>query len=302
LAPIDPVHLRGCSGNSATTMPVDPPAVSSLGKRLLTGGILAGLVVAATLGLSSPWFSVVIASFALVGAWEWSAMAGWPSLRQRLAYSCATALVLAGTAWLLLSPMGAWALSLAGLGWWLVALAWVVRFQQGVAVDALNHPLVRLLAGWLILAPACGAIVYLHASAALGPWMVLYLVALISTADSAAFFVGRRLGRRRLAANVSPGKSLEGVAGALPAVALLALCIALGFDFVRPFGFVVLSLVTALVSILGDLTESVIKRRAGLKDSGSIVPGHGGILDRIDSITAAAPIFVLGCLAQGNVL
>lgn len=283
-------------------MPDHPPAVSSLGKRLLTGGILAGLVVLATLGLSSPWFFVVMASFSLVGAWEWSAMAGWPSQRQRLAYTCATALVLVGAAWLLRSPMGAWALLLAGLGWWLVALAWVVRFQQGIAVDALNHPLVRLLAGWLILAPACGAVAYLHASAALGPWMVLYLMALISTADSAAFFVGRRLGRRRLAANVSPGKSLEGVAGGLLAVALLALGIALGFGFVRPLGFVALSLVTALVSILGDLTESVIKRRAGLKDSGSIVPGHGGILDRIDSITAAAPIFVIGCLVQGDVL
>jgi phosphatidate cytidylyltransferase len=196
--------------------------------------------------------------------------------------------------------MGIWALLLGGLGWWLVALAWVVRFQQGLAVDALDRPLVRLVVGWLILAPACGAVVYLHASAKSGPWMVLYLVALIATADSAAYFVGRRLGRRRLASHVSPGKSLEGVAGALLAVAALALGIGWSFGFARPFGFMVLSLATVLVSILGDLTESVIKRRAGLKDSGSIVPGHGGILDRIDSITAAAPVFVLGCLAQGG--
>ena len=191
---------------------------------------------------------------------------------------------------------------LAGLVWWLVALAWVVRFQQGLPVDALNHPLVRLLAGWLVLAPAWGAVAYLHGVAESGPWLVLYLVFMNSTADSAAYFVGKRFGSGQLAPNVSPGKSLEGVAGGLLAVASLAIVVALLADFVRPLGFVVLSLITALVSILGDLTESVVKRRAGLKDSGSIVPGHGGILDRIDSITAAAPIFVLGCLWQGGVL
>ena len=121
-------------------------------------------------------------------------------------------------------------------------------------------------------------------------------------ADSAAFFVGGRLGKRRLASNVSPGKSLEGVAGGLAAVTTLAIAVALLADLRQPLGFVILSLVTALVSILGDLTESVFKRRAGLKDSGSIVPGHGGILDRVDSLTAAAPIFVLGGLWQGSVL
>jgi phosphatidate cytidylyltransferase len=144
--------------------------------------------------------------------------------------------------------------------------------------------------------------VYLHGVAESGPWLVLYLVFMNSTADSAAYFVGKRFGSRQLASNVSPGKSLEGVAGGLLAVASLAIVVALLADFVRPLGFVVLSLITALVSMLGDLTESVAKRRAGLKDSGSIVPGHGGILDRIDSITAAAPIFVLGCLWQGGVL
>lgn len=283
-------------------MPDKRPAMSSLSKRIVTGGILAAFVFAATLLLSNLWFSVLIAAFALVGAWEWSAMAGWPSARGRLAYSGATGVVLAMTAWLVQSEAGAFLVVLAGLGWWLVALAWVVRFQQGLAVDTLNNPLVRVIVGWLILAPAFGAATYLHSKVVGGPWMVLYLLLLIASADSAAYFVGRRLGNRRLASNVSPGKSLEGVVGGLFAVAVLAIAVGLYFDFAAPLGFVVLSIVTALVSILGDLTESVAKRRAGLKDSGSIVPGHGGILDRIDSFTAAAPIFVLGCLWQGSAL
>lgn len=276
--------------------------MSSLGKRIVTGGILAAFIVAVTLLFSSTWFAVIVAAFAVIGAWEWSAMAGWASAGRRVAYALSTLAVLLGTVWLMRDEMGAWAVLLAGLAWWLVAFAWVVRFQQGLPADALNHPLVRVIAGWLILVPACGAVVRLHGAPDSGPWMVLYLVLLIATADSAAYFAGRRLGRRRLASKVSPGKSVEGVAAGLLAVAGLAVAVAVGFHLLQPLYFALLSLVTALVSILGDLTESVIKRRAGVKDSGSIVPGHGGILDRIDSITAAAPVFVLGLLWQGGSL
>lgn len=288
--------------NAATTMPDKQSAVSSLAQRIVTGSLLAVFVAAATLLLPSIWFAVLIAAFALVGAWEWSGMAGWPSAGQRLAYCVASMPVLLGAGWLLQSQGGAWAVLLAGLVWWLVALVWVVRFQQGQTVDAMNVPLVRLLVGWLILVPAWAAVVHLHSALASGPWLVLYLVFLIAIADSAAFFVGRRLGSRRLASNVSPGKSLEGVAGALLATTLFAIAAGLAFRSVPLLGFVVVSLITTLVSILGDLSESVFKRRAGLKDSGSIVPGHGGILDRIDSYTAAAPIFVLGCFWQGSAL
>ena len=288
--------------NAATTMPDKQSAVSSLAQRIVTGSLLAAFVAAATLLLPSVWFAVLIAAFALVGAWEWSGMAGWPSAGQRLAYCVASMPVLLGAGWLLQSQGGAWAVLLAGLVWWLVALAWVVRFQQGQTVDVMNHPLVRLIVGWLILVPSWAAVTHLHSALASGPWLVLYLVFLIATADSAAYFVGRRLGSRRLASNVSPGKSLEGVAGALLAATLFAIVAGLAFRSVPLLGFVVVSLITALVSILGDLSESVFKRRAGLKDSGSIVPGHGGILDRIDSYTAAAPIFVLGCFWQGSAL
>ena len=276
--------------------------MSSLTKRVLTGSILALLIIAATLLLPGTGFALLLAAFVIVGAWEWSGMVGWSAPRQRLAYSAGFVLALLGAAWLIQDEGGTWALLLAGLVWWLVALAWVVRAQQGLIVDVLKFPLVRVFAGWLILAPAWGALVTLHARSDSGSFMVLYLLLLISTADIAAFFVGRRFGRRRLASNISPGKSLEGAAGGLTAVAVLSIVVSLMADFTAPVGFIVLSLVTAVVSILGDLTESVFKRRAGLKDSGSIIPGHGGILDRIDSVTAAAPIFVLGCIWQDSVL
>ncbi len=288
--------------NAATTMSDKQSAGSSLARRIVTGSGLAAFVAAATLVLPNSWFALLIAAFVLVGAWEWSGLAGWPSAGRRLAYCAVSTLVLLGAGWLLQSKGGAWAVLLAGLVWWLVALAWVVRFQQGQTVDAMNYPLVRLIAGWLILVPSWAAVVHLHSVAASGPWLVLYLVFLVATADSAAFFVGKRLGSRRLASNVSPGKSLEGVAGALLGAAIFAIAAGLAFGSVPLLGFAVLSLITVLVSIVGDLTESVFKRRAGLKDSGSIVPGHGGILDRIDSYTAAAPIFVLGTFWQGSAL
>ncbi len=274
--------------------------MSALTKRVLTGSILASTVVAATLFLSIPLYALMLVCFVMVAAWEWAGMAGWASARARFAYCAGFTPVLIAVAGLVHSTGGTLVLILTGLVWWLVALAWVVRVQQGLAVEALNAPVVRIVAGWLVLAPAWGALVYLHAVSTSGALMVLYLLLLIATADSAAYFVGRRMGRRRLASEISPGKSIEGVAGAMTAVAVLAVIVALVADLAAPLGFVILSLATAVVSILGDLTESMFKRRAGLKDSGSIVPGHGGILDRIDSVTAAAPVFVLGCLIQGG--
>lgn len=288
--------------NAGRPISEKPPVTrSALTTRIITGTVLASSLVLATLLLSEPWYALLLVAFVLVGAWEWAGIAGWPSTPARLAYCAASVPVLGVAGWLTHSTPGTLALLACGLVWWLVALAWVVRVQQGGDLEALDSPLARIVVGWLVLVPSWGAVVSLHSVPVWGAPMVLYLLLLVATADTAAYFVGRGLGRRRLASRVSPGKSLEGAGGALVAVAVLALAVSLLADVGAPAGFVALSLATALASILGDLTESAFKRRAGVKDSGSIVPGHGGILDRLDSITAAAPVFVLGLIVQGSV-
>ena len=187
----------------------------------------------------------------------------------------------------------------AGLRWvlgWL--LCWVLCWQRSARLPGAAHPAVRFAAGWLILVPTFLALVRLHQER---PSLVLYVLVLIWVADSAAFFAGRRFGRRKLASRVSPGKTWEGVAGGVAGAAVLALATvaAAGHGHQGPTRFVFLSIGVALASVLGDLLESLFKRRAGLKDSGTLIPGHGGVLDRIDSLTAAGPCFATGWLAAG---
>jgi phosphatidate cytidylyltransferase len=122
------------------------------------------------------------------------------------------------------------------------------------------------------------------------PWLLLGVMALVWIADSAAYYAGRRFGRRKLAPGISPGKSWEGVAGAGIALALYASAISAAIVGLRIPVALALSAALLYFSILGDLFESWMKRLAGVKDSGTILPGHGGVLDRIDALTAALPI------------
>jgi phosphatidate cytidylyltransferase len=150
-----------------------------------------------------------------------------------------------------------------------------------------------------VIVPCYLSLVWLHGQR---PWMVMYVLLLIWVADSAAFFVGRRFGRHKLAARVSPGKTWEGVVGGLGGVAILAsgVTVAVGNLPMAPATLVALSVLVGAASVVGDLVESLFKRRAGVKDSGTLIPGHGGVLDRIDSLTAAGPCFAAGWLALGG--
>jgi phosphatidate cytidylyltransferase len=131
-----------------------------------------------------------------------------------------------------------------------------------------------------------------------GPLLVFFLALLVCAADVGAYFAGRRFGRHKLAPRVSPGKTWEGAAGGAVVVALVAWIGALRFDL-PVLAMMAFGIGIATVSVIGDLTESMFKRAAALKDSGGILPGHGGMLDRLDSVTAAAPLYALGLFGSG---
>lgn len=152
--------------------------------------------------------------------------------------------------------------------------------------------------GWLVLVPSWMAVVELQDHGALGlagPWALLFILVWAWAADTGAYFAGRALGRHKLAPRVSPGKTVEGlVGGVLLALLVVAAVFYTGWLEARLPALMVAALLTVLASVLGDLFESMIKRERGIKDSGTVLPGHGGMLDRIDSVTAALPVALAG--------
>lgn len=224
-----------------------------------------------------------------MAAWEWSSLMQLKSFMARLSY---VVLIFFISMWAF--SLSSWFVYSLALIWWLCALFLVLQYP---AAQNWNNYFWQGVMGALVLAPCFKAINDLR-MAPHGIFHLLFLFVLIWGADSAAYFVGRRFGKHKLLPEVSPGKTREGAIGAL-LFALLVTLFALYFSPVAiskwPY-LVILACVTVLFSILGDLLESMLKRQAGLKDSGRLFPGHGGLLDRIDSLTAAAPIFVLGFL------
>jgi phosphatidate cytidylyltransferase len=265
-----------------------------LKNRVLTALILIPLAVAAVLWLPGAAFAAVLGAVALLGGVEFTRLAGFATAAPRAIY-----LSLLGAAgllgWYLLdSPWPPWLVG--GLAVWWLGFA-VALFGGGVGATPTAARRPAALAGSLALLAGCWlALVVLHTAPWAGPPVVLLLLILIWVADSGAYFAGRQWGRRRLAPRISPGKTVEGLLGALfgalvCAVAAHALHVLPGVGL---GAILVLCLVTTLASVAGDLWESVVKRRAGVKDSGALLPGHGGVLDRIDSLLAAAPVFAAG--------
>jgi phosphatidate cytidylyltransferase len=259
--------------------------------RVLTALGLALVLVVAIL-LSPPRVTAgVLGLILLIGAWEWSGFLGVAAPWRALYVLLLLVLGLAG-----LPLMGELkrftCMMLAGGVWWLVALLWVVLAPQRVTRAA------AALAGALALLPTWFAVVRIDAHWPRGAQWTLFILILCVAADTGAFFAGRWFGRVPLAPRVSPHKTWEGVLGGM-LLALLVSAIAACWFRVSWARFLPLCLTAAAFSVVGDLTESMLKRHVHLKDSGRLFPGHGGVLDRIDSVTAATPIMTLGLLWLG---
>ena len=263
-----------------------------LKQRVLTAIALVAVLLVVMLGLPTYATVWLVTVLILIGAWEWAAFIGNGSNPARAAFTIAIAASLIVCIFIYLngnSPDLVRIVMTAAMVWWMVAFLWVCLAPERV------HPLAAGLAGLMALVPCWLALVYVTIKTEHTYW-VLFTLALVWAADTGAFFAGRWFGRVPLAPRVSPKKTWEGVFGGMIASALVAWFAARFLIAVEVWPFVGICIAVAAVSIIGDLTESMLKRAVGLKDSGSFFPGHGGMLDRIDSVTAAAPALVFALI------
>ena len=267
---------------------------------LVVGG---GILLLPAVGLAA-LFSLLV----LIAAWEWAALAGWSSWYARACYSLvvgALLIVAAGYSNILTAaPDLDRVRDVVGVGclWWAIALLWVKSYPASAALW--GSRIVRLAMGLLTLIPAWMGLVYLRSHEA-GIALIFLLIAMVAAADIGAYFSGKAWGKAKLAVKVSPGKSWAGFWGGLCTSIGLVLVLWVLFDQHFDGGghsiiaVIAIALATTLASVLGDLLESMVKRQQGVKDSGRILPGHGGMMDRLDSMTAAAPVFALCLLLAG---
>lgn len=260
-----------------------------LKQRIITALILLPIALCGFFLLDGANFALFIGLVVTLGAWEWARLAGLIAQGLRVAY----AVVVAGLLMLLhlMPELAPWVLGVSVL-WWALATWLVLTYPRTSELWA--SVACRLLIGLLVLLPAWQGLVLIK-HWPLGNWLIMAVMVLVWGADIGAYFSGRAFGKRKLAPQVSPGKSWEGVYGGLA----LSLVITSVVGVTREWsaGELILGLfgaaVVVLVSVVGDLTESMFKRRSGIKDSSNLLPGHGGVLDRIDSLTAAIPLFAV---------
>lgn len=268
-----------------------------LKQRVITAIVIAAVFFSA-LFFSSPYsFSLMTAVVVVYAAWEWSDLSGFSRVLTRLLYVLSVAVLLA---------VSGYALGVAGssslnfdvgktlmvwmVPWWAIALLWV----QGYPSSALlwGYSWARALIGFLVLVPSWLALaILIHTDQ--GEWLIMVVVLIVAFADIGAYFSGRAFGKHKLATNVSPKKTWEGLFGGVVVNLIFVVVLLVAFNVNQWQMLLGLVMITVMASVLGDLLESMIKRHRGIKDSGNILPGHGGILDRLDSLTAALPVFTL---------
>jgi len=254
-----------------------------LKQRIMTA-VVALAVLAIVLFVVPPIIArVVIAVVIIAGAWEWGGFLFGDSRGGRMTYAAFIVVLMAVIAFNLHDPAWRENLFTLALAWWLLALAWMLFFPTPIPMT------ITWLCGSLVLVPAWAALDQLYTQS---PELLVFALLIVWFADIGAYFVGKGFGRVKLAPAISPGKTWEGVLGGLTAVTVLAAVGSAYFE-VAVSVLVPFCLAVTMLSIVGDLTVSMFKRTAGVKDSGALFPGHGGVMDRIDSISAAAPLFAL---------
>jgi phosphatidate cytidylyltransferase len=264
-----------------------------LKQRVLTAVLLVAVLAGVMLGLPPIGTVVLLTVLILIGAWEWAGFIGSGAPTSRALYTGIVALALSAALWLHSTFPGFVGATMGvALAWWSLAFLWICFAPARVT------RLGAAVAGLLALVPCWLGLVYITLATNDTHW-VMFTFALVWAADTGAFFAGRWFGRVPLAPRVSPKKTWEGVIGGLLVAGLVAFLAATYLFTVDVWPFTSTCVAIAAISIVGDLTESMLKRAAGLKDSGTFFPGHGGVLDRIDSVTAAAPALVFALIGLG---
>jgi phosphatidate cytidylyltransferase len=271
-----------------------------LRQRTLTALLLLPVVLLIILWPPTGIFAIIAGIVFLGALWEWTTLAGVRVQAVRIAY-VAFAAVLFVALWLV-HTQGLWNILIAiGVAWWVGSFFWLRNFTFAAAPNHENR-MIKLGTGLLVTVPAWAAMLSIHASLPHGHLWTLVALVIVWAADTGAYFSGRFLGKRKLAPRISPGKTWAGVGGAFIGGALAVLLGGWLLD-VRETGpllaLVLVAVVTVTASVIGDLFESLMKRHAEVKDSGTLIPGHGGLLDRMDSVFAALPVFAAGLLLLG---
>ena len=267
--------------------------------RLLAALVMTPLAIAAILLLPTQWLALLAAVLFLGGLWEWLRLSEVEDSLARTLLLALNLLLMVALVWASRTASGGSLVlfqvaAMIGVGWWLLAALWLRAYDFGSDHDN-GARVAKLAAGTFAIVPAWCALVLIHAQRPNGHVWLLTALAIVWAADSGAYFAGRKFGRRKLSPRISPNKTVEGLlggalAGVLVGVAGAAIA---GTAPSKLAAVAVAALVVVLFSVVGDKFESLLKRHAGVKDSGNVIPGHGGLLDRMDSVLAALPAFVL---------
>jgi phosphatidate cytidylyltransferase len=269
--------------------------------RVIAALVLTPFAIAAMLMLPTPWLVALAAVLFLAGLWEWFRLADVDDTLARTVLLVANMALMAAIVWASRLPGGGLSFvlfklaTIIGIVWWLLAGLWLKHFE--FASDHDTHARVfKLAAGTLAIVPAWCAMAWIHAEQPMGRRWLFIAVALVWAADTGAYFVGRHFGKHKLSPRISPNKTIAGLFGGLASGVVVAVAFAplAGASLSQLPAVALVAFVAVAFSVVGDLFESLLKRHVGAKDSGDLIPGHGGVLDRIDGVIAALPIFALG--------